>query len=359
MPAEETEKWTTIVWILSEWEHIKRFIVVLIALVAVVGIASYIFFHYALTPMIRGGPAEFSVGPAGVILKTSAGGVSKIATVITVPACRLENYTGIWLTDGDTVEIKATGFVDTGNFFDWNAASDKVGGVRTAIYEILREKYDLPAPGNSENSIHKIAKDLFFMQLLNEYRFTWRQPDGKLAYPLQSELISADKGGCYKAILGKMKAHDTEYGCLLGYLAYDDPKQHAPRLNSGDLAGRDFPDGDLDPKRVFKIGHENVLVFSGGVVSHNNGNKISISRRKVFLCLFVNDCVVKKADLETLCQVPGHLQHGYKLQMSLLDQTSLLQKEASSVEWQRKLRELWYLDNSGSFTVVIEKKQGS
>jgi hypothetical protein len=312
-----------------------------------VGVAVGILFVYVIKPIIQSGPGEFSAGPNGFTIKTSGG--SRITSVMIVPACRLDNYTDIWLRDGDKVTIKATGFVDTGAFINWEEIFCKTEKLKSIRNEPMQKRYCFPKPGNAPMTdrspvpepIDKIAAELLSIQLRNDYRFTWRDPDGNLEYAVDPKLLMVDPEN--DPVFETLKARkDSKYGCLLGYLSYGNAS--------------DFPKGKIDKDRVIEIGRNNELYFSGGIVRDDKGSKIEVSGNKIYLYLLVNDCILNKGDLENLLSKSQRLQHEYGLQLAFFDPQALSPKSPAE-EWERKLRSLWYLNNAGSFTVVIEKNR--
>ncbi|MBI4964238.1 MAG: hypothetical protein HY913_13245 [Desulfomonile tiedjei] len=332
MPTNKPQNGPTLVRILNDgWLFGK-----LILLLLILGVSVTVFLHHFLPGILRGvasasrGGLKFSANLNGVTIETAGGFITR---VITVPAYSMENYTDVWLKDGEAVEITATGFVETGNFTDWKQVL-----AATKAEEIIHKKYDLPKDEAAESTL-KIAKQLLYLQLGNNYRFAWRNPDGNLEYNLDNKMLELDPAN--RDMIEEKKALPNHpYGCLLGYLSYKD--------------GRDFPEGPLAPERVIKIGKENRLEFSRRVVTHRYG-AANVSRSKVYLYLLVNDCIIEKSLLATLADRSEKLGHEYKLQACFFD-PALPDRSCDPTAWQRKMRGLWYLNNAGSFTVVINKQ---
>lgn len=327
-----------------------------------------------------GGELQISAGKSGITLAVTSPRGKKTIRVINVPA-NVVLTRAIEIKEGEEVLISASGLVSTAPFSNWfgllpgratgscqDAEIDHLDFVLTKLWAVGGDPRLRSAKSQFSRLPEKLlAKELVREILTREYRVNWRGPDGDHLYSLGRTMDQVDaQTGLAKDLHDFSKSHRLhpyeEWGCLVGYCC-----------PIGECCGDRFP--GLPQKweaarenRTFKIGsYAKVRLREGRITVHGMNDELKWAPTNskeglshVVLYLGVNDTILSEGDLDELikkeqCHESAHyMTHRFQNQLCKLADN--LEKGDRKQGWPHFRDSIWYMDNTGFFTVVIEQE---
>ncbi len=285
----------------------------------------------------RGMNMEFLPAP-GVGLKISYDSPSghESLTTISVAASRMASPTGIQLRPGDKLRIFASGAICTDSFYNW------------------LEK--IPTPND-------IPKELTNQTAQLEWRLSynpsWRNPEGERRFNLKDESFSGDVKLHHAHERHKLLPR-ISYGCLLGFVMEGVNTDEDHDILRAVIKEHRENNG----MHIFPIGKEEVVNWDEKrhelrFEKHPHA-PINMKTDQGRLVLLINDVVFSKETLDDLISVANKFKDkpsadSYVLCRELFG-TRLAQSFTNDkISFEEFVSELWYFDNKGTFSVVIEK----
>ncbi len=259
------------------------------------------------------------------------GGKKQTLQVVSVPGYQKWTSSGITLDKKTKIQIRATGSVATG----------------LAVPRYLEE--ELYQEFNSE-----LGWRLSRLEFNEDTYLGWREPDGKLLQEYASNNPTDNIYG-YQCIdkqsKNKKLAPNLEYGTLLGFVVRNSEKSFNKLFND-----------EYNEKFFFRIGKQADIEFNPEdnsyyvIKEEGEDQKISIFRdgslKKSTLYFTINDTLIKdKKELEFLTEC---LQKESNIPKRL--EKYIQQKKERYQNIYEKLEHseaIWFMDNSGDFTVTI------
>jgi len=243
--------------------------------------------------------------------------------------------------------------VDTGGFFDWKRVYDDAA-TGQFFNQMMEERFGT-TPDRS------LADEIIKRQHMEDLRFSWRNADGALVYDIDEKLLVCDEKNEDKIASFKLVNNDdADFGCLLGYFAHEDEVRRNTKTAAEDLCIVS-EDGtfQLDRARFFKIGRGARVSFQGdGIAVEGKSDSIPFGWRKATLFIVVNDCIMTRENFDSLCgEGSGVIMADYRFQRSFYENKTFVGTPGCDLKgWQKSLAAIWFWNNIGSFTVVIEKR---
>ncbi|MFC1835443.1 hypothetical protein ACFL2Q_12025 [Thermodesulfobacteriota bacterium] len=328
---------------------------------------------------VSSGDVSISIGNASLAIELKSAGVKTITRVINVPAHRVLVPTDLELKEGDEVTITATGLVSTLDLsgvhehlpYDINRLvkakllgpyQERIEEKNDPIDKLLWDELKHDSMSIDQVLATELAKEL----VAREYRMSWRDPEGEYVFQVARVVDKPLKKGVdHDFAVDHKMCPKAEFGSLVAYFGPADERGtgncHAnfpPRENFGQEDRK---------KRTRKIGENTLIEYKDGIIkvaSDPTPLDVKLFKSKtVTLYLGVNDSVLDKDSLEQFISKKEEVTPKdpriaiYEFQQKLCELADSEERGKGRKSGPSFVNSLWYSDNRGSFTVIIEQKR--